>query len=187
MQKKDSNKIDQKLIDKIISVAYGDAGLFERFYVLWKASIDKEIKNLFDEFKLTVKTVRKLKKEEVSDPLIKLINNNTTGGVQSKSFISFISKFFYNILGNRAIPATALGLILVIAASFLIFKEPSQQRKYSKVEIELAEKQFKQTLAIVGRAFENAEKSFSLEILDKQVNKKLNKGYYLVNNILIGG
>jgi hypothetical protein len=80
-----------------------------------------------------------------------------------------------------------LGVILVIVISFLIFNEPSHSHKYSKSEIELAEKQFKQTLAIVGKVFDGAEKNFSREILDKQVNKKLNKGYYLVNNILIGG
>jgi hypothetical protein len=187
MQKKDSNKIDQKLIDKIIRVAYGDAGIFNRLYILWKTSTNKEIKKLFDEYKLTAKLVHRLELEEVPSHLIQSVRLNINSKEKSNIFTSFILKVFYDVFGNKAIPASVLGVILVIVISFLIFNEPSPSHKYSKTEIELAEKQFKQTFAIVGRAFENAEKSFSDEILNKQVNKKLNKGYYLVNNILIGG
>jgi hypothetical protein len=187
MQKKDSNKIDQKLIDKIINAAYGNAGLFERLYVLWIVSLNKKNKNLFDEYKLTAKLVHRLGQEEVPAYLIQSVRIKTTRKEKSNTITSFISKVFYNVFGNKAIPASVLGAILVIVISFLIFNKPSHSYKYSKLEIELAEKQFKQTLAIVGKVFEGAEKSFSQEILDEQVNKKLNKGYYLVNNILIGG
>ncbi len=34
MQENISNKIDEKLLDKIIAVAYGDAGLYDRL-VVW--------------------------------------------------------------------------------------------------------------------------------------------------------
>jgi hypothetical protein len=51
----------------------------------------------------------------------------------------------------------------------------------------LAEIQLRQSLAIVGKVFTKVEESFSEDILNNQINKTLNKGYYLVNNILIGG
>ena len=89
--------------------------------------------------------------------------------------------------GKRAIPATVMGIALVLIVSFFVFREPGSTHKYSKEQIELAEKQFRQSMAIVGEVFQNAEKSFSDEVLNKQVNKNLNRGYYLVNNILIGG
>ena len=74
-----------------------------------------------------------------------------------------------------------------LIVSFFVFRTPAPANKYSKAEIELAEKQFRQSMAIVGEAFKNAENSFSHEVLTKQVNKNLNRGSYLVNNILTGG
>jgi hypothetical protein len=91
------------------------------------------------------------------------------------------------LFGKKAIPVAALGIVVILIVSFFVFREPAPAHKYSKAEIELAEKQFEQSLAIVGKAFENAEKNFSDEVLSKQVNKNLNRGYYLVNNILTGG
>ena len=79
------------------------------------------------------------------------------------------------------------GILILLIVSFLLVRVPTQTPKYSKAEIELAEKQLKQSFAILGKAFQTAEKSFSEEVLNNQINKKLNRGYYLVNNILIGG
>jgi uncharacterized membrane protein YgaE (UPF0421/DUF939 family) len=101
--------------------------------------------------------------------------------------VSLISYGLFTHWNKKAIPATVLGILIVIIISILLLKEPVQTSKYSKAEIELAEKQLKQSLAIVGKAFQKAENDFSNEILNKQVNKNLNRGYYLVNNILIGG
>ena len=53
MQEKKSNKIDEKLLDKIIAVAYSDAGLYDRIIVWVKSKNNPEIKGLLDEYKLT--------------------------------------------------------------------------------------------------------------------------------------
>ena len=185
MQEKDSNNINHRLTDKIINVAYGDAGIIDRLFIFWKVSLNRDIKNLFNEYKATAKAVHSVKPEDVPVDLTQSFKNRIISAEPSRFFTSVFSYFFYLLFGKKAIPAFLLGVILLIIVSFLIFKEPSH--KYTNAEIELAEKQFKQTLAIVGKAFEKAEKSFSKDILEKQINKKLNKGYYLVNNILIGG
>jgi lipopolysaccharide export LptBFGC system permease protein LptF len=83
--------------------------------------------------------------------------------------------------------SAAVAIISLTIFSFLIFNEPAPTHQYTKAEIELAENQLKQSLAIVGKVFTKAEKNFSEDILNKQLNKKLSKGYYLVNNILTGG
>ena len=91
------------------------------------------------------------------------------------------------IFGKKAIPAITLVAISIAIVSFILFRDPTPTPKYSKAEIELAEKQFRESIAIVGKIFEKAEKDFGNEILNKQVNKNLSRGYFLVNNILIGG
>ena len=187
MQVKESNKFDQKLIDRIIKVAYGDAGIIEWFYIRFRALTNNEINSLLEEHKKTANAVHNLKQEVVPEHIIKKVTDYTNSFNQRKPVVSLISYGLFTLRNKKAIPATVLGILIAIIFSFLLLTEPVQTSKYSKAEIELAEKQLKQSLAIVGKAFQKAENDFSNEILNKQVNKNLNRGYYLVNNILIGG
>ena len=186
MRAKESNKLDQKLINKIIRVAYGDAGIVDQFYISFKASLNEKIKELLEEYKQTANAVHSVKQENVTDQIIKSVKNYAA--LEQKNYSSSkLSYLFFLIFGKKVIPAVVLSTILVIIVSFLLFRNPTPTQKYSKAEIELAEKQFKESLAIVGKTFDKAEKDFSSEILNKQVNKNLNRGYSLVNNILTGG
>ncbi|MCW8803329.1 MAG: hypothetical protein OQK57_02935 [Ignavibacteriaceae bacterium] len=175
------------MIDKVIKAAYGDAGIGDRIYIHWRVAKNREIKELLEEYKQTAMAVKNVKREAVPDYIIEAVKNYKIGKKQSESFASRFSNAFFMLFVKRAIPATVLGIILVLIVSFLVFREPASLHKYSRAEIVLAEKQFRQSMAIVGEAFQNAEKSFSDEVINKQVNKNLNRGYYLVNNILTGG
>jgi hypothetical protein len=187
MQKKESINLDQKLIDKIIKVAYGDAGIVDRIYVNFKSSSDQKILGLLKEYKHTVNAVHTLKQKNAPDHIIETVKNYVMGKDQRESLSSRFSRAFFILFGKRAIPVTALGIVLILIVSFFVFREPAPSHKYSKAEIMLAEKQFRQSIAIIGDVFQKAEKNFSHEVLDKQINKNLNRGYSLVNNILTGG
>ena len=187
MQRKESNKSDQELVDKIINVAYGDAGIIDWLYIRFKALTNSEIKSLIKEYNKTAFAVHNLKQEDAPEHIIERVKNSTNSYNQRESFISGISYGFFTLWNKKATPATVFGVIILMIVSFLILREPTQTPRYSKAEIDLAEKQLKQSLAIVGKAFQSAEKSFNEEVLNNQINKKLNRGYYLVNNILIGG
>ena len=187
MRLKESNKLDQKLFDKIIRVAYGDAGIIDRIYVNLKASSNQKIKELLEEYKHTADAVHHVKQENVPDQIIKLVTNRTAKEKHKSSLLSGLSYIVFLIFGRKTIPAIALAIIFVIIVSFILLRNETPTHKYSKAEIELAEKQFRESIAIVGKVFEKAEKDFSNEILNKQINKNLNRGYFLVNNILIGG
>lgn len=187
MQKKESNSLNQKLIDKIINVAYGDAGFFELIYVHFKSISNNEIKSLLDEYRKTAETVHNIELEEVPNYISEKINN-IPGGINKKdSIFTRISFGFFYFFGNKAVPATFLGIIFIVVISFFALNEQTPSHKYSKAEIELAQKQFEQSLAIVGKTFQKVENSFNKEVLQNQINKNLNRGYFLVNNILIGG
>lgn len=187
MQMKESNKMNQNLVDKIIRVAYGDAGIFDWIFIHLKAVFNEEIKSILTDYKNTAKAVHHLKQEDVPNQIIERVNAQIDAASDRKSISSGISYGLFSFLGKKAIPATVFGIIIVFVISFLLLKEPEPTHKYSKAEIELAGQQLKQSLAIVGKAFHTAEKSFNEEILDNQINKNLNRGYYLVNNILTGG
>ena len=57
MRENISNNIDEKLLDKIIAVAYSDAALYDRLVVWLNSKSDPEIKKLLDEYKLTAASV----------------------------------------------------------------------------------------------------------------------------------
>jgi len=187
MQMKESNKLDQRLIDKIIKTAYGDAGIFEWVCIRFKSLTNKEIKSLLEEYRQTANMTHKLKGEEVPEHITERLKSITGSANQEESLLSKFSYVIASFFGNKAFPATVIGIIIIVIVSIFFFKEPTPTHKYSKAEIELAQKQFQKSLAIVGSAFQKAEKSFNDEILKNQINKNLNRGYYLVNNILIGG
>ena len=187
MRMKESNKLDNKLINKIIKVAYGDADIFSWVYIRLKSLTNKEVKLLLEEFRQTANVVHKLKQEDIPEHINERIKSVTGITDKSESLIASFSYRIFSFFGSKAIPAAVIGILIIVIVSIFIFKEPSPPHKYSKAEIELAQRQFQKSLAIVGSAFQKAEKRFSDEILKNQINKNLNRGYYLVNNILIGG
>jgi len=187
MRKKELNSLNQKLIDRIINVAYGDAGFFDLIYVHFKSISNSEIKSMLDEYRRTAKIVHSIKQEEVPNYISEGIKYITDYSIKKDSIFSRISFGFFYFFGNKAVPATVFGIIFIVVISLFALKEQTPTHKYSKAEIELAQKQFKQSLAIVGKTFQKAEKSFNKEVLQNQINKNLNRGYFLVNNILTGG
>jgi hypothetical protein len=187
MQKNESNKINRKIEDKIINAAYGNAGLFDQLYVKWKVLTTPDLKKLFDEHRKISIVVSNLHQQDFPDRITDLVIRKTIGKKEKVSTTKLISGFVSGFLNNRLIPASVIGLILIILLSLFIFKEPVPSEKYSGTQIKLAQIQLEQALTIVGKAFNKAESSFTNEILDKQINKKFNRGYYLINNILIGG
>lgn len=184
---KESNKLDQRLIDKIIRVAYGDAGIFVWLHVLFKSLKNKERKSLLEDYRQTANVVHKLKQEEVPEHITEGVKSYAGDFNKKGSILSNFQYGVYSFFSKKTILATVFGILIVFAISVFLFRGPTPAHKYSKAEIELAQKQLQKSFAIVGSAFQKAERSFSDEILKNQINKNLNRGYYLVNNILIGG
>jgi hypothetical protein len=187
MQEKVPDRNKSEFLNKVIRVAYGDAGITEKIIVMWKAAKDGNVKHLLEEYRTTANKVRKLKGAELPDYVIENMNEKISSQRASDNFFSRFYYAFFTVFLKKAIPITVVRTALIVLISFLLFKEPAPSHKYTKAEIELAEIQLRQSLAIVGKVFTKVEESFSEDILNNQINKTLNKGYYLVNNILIGG
>ena len=175
MRLKESNKLDQKLFDKIIRVAYGDAGIIDRIYVNLKASSNQKIKELLEEYKHTADAVHHVKQENVPDQIIKLVTNRTAKEKHKSSLLSGLSYIVFLIFGRKTIPAIALAIIFVIIVSFILLRNETPTHKYSKAEIELAEKQFRESIAVhsiklihfLGSNIENFKNEISNSVLGK--------------------
>lgn len=187
MQKNNSNKIETELVNKIISVAYGEAGLIDRIVVLWEAVRNENVKQLLEDFRTTANGVHKLKQIELPEYITEKVSKKIAIKTESESFFSKIPLAFFLLFSRKLIPVAAAGIIILAVVSFFIFREPEPTHKYTKAEIELAEKQFKQSLAIVGKVFKRTEEKLDRDILKTKVSKQVNKGLIIVHDYITGG
>jgi len=188
MQENISNKIDEKLLDKIIAVAYGDAKLYDRLIVWINAKIYQEIGKLLNEYKLAASSVHSLDEKKLPEANLKSLYHNIGQREKTKPAVPFIYSFIYSFNFSKPLVSyAAAGIIIVAIVSVLLFYNPPPDHKYTKAEIELAQQQLGESLAIVNKVFQNTEKKIDMEVLSKHVSKPLNKGLIYLNDYLIGG
>lgn len=167
-------KMDAKTLDKIISAAYKDAGLIDRLKIYFLAKKDPEVKRIYNEYRYTANNIKKILLEECPDSIIESIQIKTI-----KVNKSFILKPAY---------VFAISFLVVSAlVAVLLYQNKKEEQVYSKAEIELAEKQVKESLAIVNRIFKKTENLIQEEILPKRVGKPIHKSLSIINEVLIGG
>lgn len=174
-------KIDEQLHDKIISAAYGDAGIVDKIKIYFLSKKYHEVKSLFEKYRSTSKAVHSLEKEVLPDELLEKVKIKT--GFKETQKNSFFFDFYSFVFARPALSgfATALLIIIIIISAFI--KGPEFQTQYSKEEIALANRQTKQALAIIGKVFSKTEKTLKNEILAKRVGKPINEGLNIVNDL----
>lgn len=184
MRMKNSNNMDEELYNKIIAVAYKDASLIDKFIVYKKAKRNPEIQKLLNDFKETAAAVHNIKSDELPDSVIASVKNRMI----RKDKKDFIGSFIYSkIIANPLLSSGVAGIVILVLAAVLFFEQPQQTPQYTKAEIELAQKQLEESVAIVNEVFKNAEKQFDKEVIPTIINDKTNKGFNLINDLLIGG
>lgn len=171
---------NEKLLNKIIAVAYNDAGIFDRYIVYRAAKRDKNIQNILKEFRVTAKEVHQITEEECPKEIIELIEQKSIS-LQTKSN-SFTTDFITIVL-NRPLISAAASVIVLGAVLIGLFSTRPIQPSYSKNEVETADRQARQAFAIVGKIFNQTEMTLKKEVLNDRVSKPINEGLEIVNNL----
>lgn len=183
MQEKRSQIIKDKLLEQIISVAYGDAGWLTRIIVNRKAKHDGTIKTVLDEYRATAESIHKLKDEELSESIVNSVWERTS----KSSAGNFIGSFVYSGFFTKPILSTSTIAVIILITIALLFFKPREEIQYTRAEIELAQKQLQESISIVNEVFRKAEYQLDNNIIPNHVDKHLNKGLNIINDILIGG
>jgi hypothetical protein len=184
MQKNNSVKIEESLLDKIIAVAYGDAGWIDRIIIRRMAKKDPLVKQLLNEYKLTAASVHKMKETELPARIGDAVRVKLDEDTNSNPIGSFI----YARLFARPILSTGVASILIITiCGILLFNEPAPEYTYTRAEIEIAQKQLQESIAIVNKVFRKAETELDTEVMPIHVGKQVNKSFNLLNDLLLGG
>lgn len=181
---KNSINIDEKMYDKIIAVAYNDASLTDRFIVYRMAKRNSDVKKILEEYKRTANALRNIKPDELPDTVIDSVNSKIEN---SKSENLLGSLIYSKIVARPLLSSSIVGLIILGLSALLFFNQPQPSKQYSKAEIELAQKQLSESLAIVNRVFKNAEQQLDKKVVPNIINKNIDKGFNLINDLLIGG
>ncbi len=182
MNYKKQCEIDNKLEERIIKTAWGDAGFFEKRKVKKLAALYDNVNELLIKHQKTKDTFSSKERVNCPGDTREKILRQTSGAASEKRSL-FLDIYKYLIQKPAAAALTAVVIISIIFASF--YSEPAEN-EYSKEELQLAEKQLKQSLLLVSRMFEKSEDNLQKELFSGQHGKKLNKSKELVN-IIFGG
>lgn len=185
MVSKKSYELNEEMLNKIISVAYGDATFKDKFIVMRAAKQNPEIYKVFTSYKQTAKEVDVLREEEYPDDLLRnIVKKNFP---KAKNTNSFLFDFYSVVFSRPFISATTTIILIGAIITTLIINKPVQYNyKYSEAEIISADKQVRQAFNIVGKFFKQTQSTLENEIMGERVAKPINEGIGIVNNILEG-
>ena len=181
MKEKKFFKVSAELMDRIISVAYGDAGFFEKMKILKLAEEHPEVRELLDEYINTANSVHSITSDECPDTLINKIKSVSKIENESSSFLFDIYTTVFSRPAVSAIAVVILAATIVVSVSF----ENSSYNRYTNAEIEQANLQTRQALTLVSNIFSKTENLLKNDILRNKVSKPINNGMAVVNNLFI--
>lgn len=185
MNHKKSSEIAEEMVDKIISVAYGDASLWVKIKVMRFVSQNGEALNLLNSYKKVSAEVKQLGEEEFPHELCKSIELKTISAPKTNN--RFIYDFLSIVLARPIVSAaTSVILIAAIVTSLIINKPVQYNYNYSAVEITEAEKQAEYALSVVSKFLNETHSTLQREVLGKVVAEPFDKSLQIVNNLLEG-
>ncbi|MHB8906721.1 MAG: hypothetical protein ACYC4T_01250 [Melioribacteraceae bacterium] len=183
MNRKKSFELNEAMHNKIISVAYGDAGLMDRIKIMRAAAENEEVRNLLDEYKKTALEVKILELEEFPQELLKAVESKT---VSLKKNTNTFFYDLYSVILSRPGYSAAVTIVLVAAMVISLIINKPVQYNYSAAEINVADKQAKYAFEIVGKIFNETNITLQKEVLGKAVAKPLNESIGVVNKLIKG-
>ncbi len=185
MSRKKSFELNEEIVNKIISVAYGDAKLIDKFIVMRAAAQNPEIRAALYSYKQTAKKVGVLREEEYPDDLLRnVISKNFPA---SKNRTSFLFDLYSTVFSRPIISAaTTIILVAAIVITLIVNKPVQLNYHYSQTEINDADQQARKAFVIVGKFFKQTQTTLENEIMGERVAKPINNGIGIVNNLFEG-
>jgi hypothetical protein len=176
--------VEEKLLNRIIAVAYNDATLWEKFKVYKLAIQDPEVKIILHEYRKVADQTHNVDMEYCSDEIVENVKNITRVKPGKDNSLLFD---LYSFVFRRPAVSTAIFSVIIIAlVSTFIIKRPEIHQQYSKQEIELADQQIKHSLALIAGVFKRTTLTIEDDVLTNRVSKPIKESFNLVNDYLQG-
>jgi hypothetical protein len=166
--------MDEKLLNRIISAAYGDGRFIDRLMVRRIIRRDPEAKRVYDSYRSVARKVHHMTGVTCPPELLEK--------TKKKINIPVVER-------NQFLRPAAAFAVIFIAAVLAVFSLMNSETnsEYTAAEIRTAEVQTRQSLALVNRILNRTTSTIGNEILPDKVSKPVQKGLNIINNLLIGG
>jgi len=185
MNRKKSFELNEEIENRIISVAYRDATLIDKFIVMRAAIQNPETRSLLNSYKRIAKEVKVLREEECPNDLLRGVFRKNVPSSKNKT--SFLFDLYSTVFSRPIISAiTTIVLITAIVTTLIVNKPAQISYHYSQTEINDADLQARKAFAIVGKFFNQTKTTLENEIMGERVAKPINDGIGIVNNLLEG-
>jgi len=177
MNYKKSSEISEQLLSKIISVAYGNGSLIDKFQVKRLINKDFELKELYEEYRRTAEAVHSLYSEKYE-------HESAISPHELKSKPRKIIDDIYSIFLGKPIISSAVVTVLLISIMFSVFNEREISfNGYTLAEVEKADIDSRHAISIVANIFKNTGKTLKTDILYKEVSVPIRSGINTVNKL----
>ncbi len=175
MNYKKSSNISEELLDRIVSVAYGNASFLEKRRIEKLASENEKVHELLNEYRSTANTVHSIPKEEYEGKLkLQTISESN----------SSIFDDVYLILIAKPLVSAAATILLIFAITFSLFNNRELTYEgYSLAEVQKANLESKQALLFVSKIFSKTTQQLTDDILINEVSKPIKEGMNTVNKL----
>ncbi len=173
--------INKDLEEKIIAVAYGNSSIIDKIKIWFLSLKNQQVKILLNDYKTTANAVHQIDEEKFPDKVLAAVNNKIDFENEAGQMFSFFNT-------KLAVVGSLITIIcFAIIFYFTFFNQSSTNTKYSEAEIELAQKQARESLEIVAKVFRRTEANLDRDILTKKISKPLNEGLSIVSDYVTGG
>ncbi|GBD91751.1 hypothetical protein BMS3Abin04_02483 [bacterium BMS3Abin04] len=177
--------MNQKLENEIISAAYGDVNILQKIRIKRLAKRNEEVHRLLTEYSKTAQKISDIK-TEFPEEIIKKAKNKIK--VQPGNEKGFLLDFYSVIFAKPLVSFSAVVLLVgAIIVSSMIYKSGQSRIIYSRQQIALADRQAKQTLALVGKIFNNTTQTLEKQVFVRRIGEPFQKSFNAVNELLTGG
>lgn len=180
------NKFDQETIDLIIDAAYGSANFLKKIKVRFLIKENNELKVLYEEYKSTAKSVHSLDEEEIPEHVLNRVELET-GINLTENENTFLGDLSSILFAKPQLIFITTAVLIAVLISSIFLNEPKVQQNYSKAEIELANRQAREALALVGKVLNSTQATLTEEIIPNRVVKPINEGFEYVNELFKKG
>lgn len=176
--------MEDKIINKIISVAYNDASWIDKIKIYSLSKSNPEVKKLLEDYKANSKIVKHIKVENCPEALIERTSKLTKATVVKEK--SLVYDIYCLLFGRPIIAVSILTIIIAAIISTFLFNQPETQQNYTPQEIILAEAQTKHSLSIVTSVFKKTKRTVEDDVLTNRVSKPIKQTFILVNEFFLG-
>lgn len=182
------NKFNEEIIDLIINAAYGSASLFQKIKVWFLIRENNELKELYNEYRSTAQSVHSLEEEQLPEYVLHKIEVETETNL-SKSESSFLADLTSILFEKPQLifVTTAIVIGLIVSSIFFNQSRDINTAPYTAEEVQLANKQAKEALALVGKILNTTQATLTEEIIPNKVVKPINESFEYVNELLKEG